>query len=161
LRRRYAAVHRWTGRLYLVGVSVGAFAAVYMSFHSVVGWTFGTAGIAMAAVWLATSAMGYLSNRRRQVDAHREWMVRSYVVTFAFVVFRILAISGPFKGVGTYQERMTAYLWLSWTLPLLAAEIALQWRRSFGPAAKPRSAPRYPDHALQLADDGERALQVR
>ncbi|HEX7061533.1 MAG TPA: DUF2306 domain-containing protein [Woeseiaceae bacterium] len=38
LRRRYPAVHRWTGRVYLAGVAIGVTSAWYMSFHSAIGW---------------------------------------------------------------------------------------------------------------------------
>ncbi len=136
LRQRYPAVHRWTGRLYLAGGSVAALAAIYMSFNSAVGWMFGVAGFAMAIAWIATSAMAYISIRRKQIQAHREWMTRSYVVTFGFVVFRVLAVSPLFAGLGSPRDRLTAFLWLCWVVPLLITEVVLQWRRTFVPAGR-------------------------
>lgn len=68
---------------------------------------------------------------RRQFAAHREWMVRSYVVTFAFVFLRAMYLS-PLFGGGAAPERMTALLWMSFVVPLLITEVFLQWGRSFG-----------------------------
>lgn len=133
LRERYPAAHRITGTLYLAGGALGAAAAFYMSFNSVVGWTFGVAGFTMAGAWTICTAMAFAAIRRRQVQAHREWMIRGYVVLFGFVVFRALFVSPLFAGLGTLQERLTAIMWLCWVAPLLVAEVVLQWRRTFGP----------------------------
>ena len=132
LRDRHRAVHRWTGRLYLTGVVIGVASAWYMSFHSAFGWTMGVATFVLGAAWLATTAMAYVAVRRRQFQAHREWMIRSYVVTFAFVFFRLMYASPLFASTGTMLERATALLWLSFVVPLLMTEIVLQWRRSIG-----------------------------
>ena len=134
LRQRHPAVHRWTGRVYLVGVTIGAAAAYGMSLRSVLGWTFGTAAFVMASAWVVATAMGFASIRSGQVVAHREWMLRSYVIAFGFVTFRLMAVSPLFAGLGSVPERLTVLLWLSWTVPLLIAEVALQWRRSVAPA---------------------------
>jgi len=60
-------------------------------------------------------------------------MIRSYVVTLAFVNFRILAGILQGAGVGTLTEQLTAASWFCWAVPLLLAESILQgrkiWRR--------------------------------
>jgi uncharacterized membrane protein len=134
LRQRHPAVHRWTGRVYLTGVVIGAASAYGMSFRAVLGWAFGTATFVMASAWVIATAMGVAAIRSGQVTSHREWMLRSYVVAFGFVTFRLMLISPLFAGLGSLPERLTALLWLSWTVPLLIAEVALQWRRSVVPA---------------------------
>ena len=78
--------------------------------------------------------MAYVSVMRRQFAAHREWMIRSYVVTFAFVMFRLLEDLDVYGGLGpSAQAVMLA--WMAWTVPLLFTEVALQWRRSVGRSA--------------------------
>ncbi len=48
--------------------------------------------------WLYTGAQAYLSIRRRDVVAHRRWMIRNYALTFAAVTLRLelglLQVSG-------------------------------------------------------------------
>ncbi len=129
LRESRPAVHRWTGRLYLTGVALGVVSAWNMSFHSVIGWTFGVATFFLGLAWVITTGMALLAILRRRVAAHREWMIRSYVVTFAFVFFRVLFVSPLFADAGTRLERMTSFLWMSFVVPLLVTEVVLQLPR--------------------------------
>ena len=69
---------------------------------------------------------------RGLVDQHREWMIRSYVVTFAFVVFRALFLSLQAADVGTLQEQLAACSWFCWAVPLVITEAVLQGRKIFG-----------------------------
>lgn len=134
LRRRHPRVHRWIGRVYLAGVAIGASSAFVLSWRAVLGWPFGTATFVMAVAWSLFTVMAFVAIRRGQVAAHREWMLRSYVIAFGFVWFRVMAVSPLFAGLGSVPERLTVLLWLSWTVPLLFTEVALQWRRSTRPA---------------------------
>jgi len=132
LRERHRAVHRWTGRCYLAGVLIGVTSAWYLSFHSVLGWTVGVATFFLGVAWVVTTGMAYVAIRRRQFRAHREWMIRSYVITFAFVFFRVLMESPLFALAGTRVERITALLWISFMFPPLVTEVVLQWRLTMG-----------------------------
>jgi len=64
-------------------------------------------------------------------------MLRSYVIAFGFVTFRVMAMSPLFAGLGSKAERLTALLWLCWTVPLLVTEVVLQWKRSVVPTPQP------------------------
>jgi hypothetical protein len=133
LRRWSITLHRWTGRLYLGGVVIGAIAATYMGFVTKYR-AFGISLVAMAFAWLSCAGMAYLAIRRRQIPAHKEWMIRSYVVTYGFVVFRAIQDSKLLESLR--MESLALSAWLSWVIPLFLAEAALQWRRTVGP---PRS----------------------
>jgi len=132
LRSRRPDLHRWIGRTYLLGVAVGATSAYVLSFRAVLGWPFGVAAFVMASAWVSATLLAYLAIRSGQVKAHREWMLRSYVITFAFVTFRVMAVSPLFAGLGSAPERLTVLLWLSWTVPLLITEVVLNWRSTVG-----------------------------
>jgi len=56
-------------------------------------------------------------------------MIRSYVVTTAFVTFRLLFEILGRIGIGTVGERLTAVAWICWTVPLLVTEALLQGRK--------------------------------
>lgn len=60
-------------------------------------------------------------------------MIRSYVVTYAFVTFRLVDDVGVFANLGL--ERLATTGWICWSIPLLITEVALQWKRVVG--AKP------------------------
>jgi hypothetical protein len=131
LRRRYVQAHRWIGRTYLTGVLVGSLAAIYMSLNVSPNKAFGVALLFLALAWLTTSSMAYIAVLHRQFAAHREWMIRSYVVTFAFVVFRLLKDLHIFGNLTTESQSVMRG-WAAWAVPLLFAEVALQWRRTVG-----------------------------
>ena len=56
-------------------------------------------------------------------------MIRSYVVTTAFVSFRVLFEVLEAAGVGTIGERLAAAAWFCWAVPLLVTEVILQGRK--------------------------------
>lgn len=89
-RARYNNLHRWTGRLFLTGVAVGSIGAYRMAISTTFGWAFGFALLSLVMAWVFTSGMAFYAILRGQVQIHKEWMVRAYVVTFAFVTFRVL-----------------------------------------------------------------------
>ena len=58
---------------------------------------------------------------------HKEWMIRSYIVTFAFVLFRWL-VDLPFVAeLGNFIERAPTVGWGSWVIPLGIVEMIIQW----------------------------------
>jgi hypothetical protein len=56
-------------------------------------------------------------------------MVRAYVVTFAFVTFRLLNDFGPTSRLQPDNDRANTIVWACWTIPLLITEVILQLRR--------------------------------
>lgn len=134
LRRSHLAIHRWTGRAYVFGVLIGGAAGFYLSVFTS-GHDFGVALFCLALAWWVTTGMAFVAILRRQVTAHREWMTRSYVVTFAFVAFRWMVEWSVWGFLG--GSRAATVGWLCWVVPLLATEVALQWRRTIGTARLP------------------------
>jgi len=131
LRHRNLRLHRWLGKVYLGGVTAGATAAFYLSFttspQASLGFALGLFFLALA--WSTSSAMAYVAIRRRNIDVHKEWMIRSYVVTYSFVTFRLLFDQQPFAAL-PLEQRLTITSWMCWAPPLLVTELALQWKRT-------------------------------
>ena len=127
LRRRSMLVHHWTGRLYVVGVLIGGSAAFYLASHAGQGATFGISLGTLGVAWWTTTGMAYLAIRLGHVSQHKEWVVRSYVVTFTFVTTRALAELGILPSLG--PDPFATLVWLSWSMPLLAMEVILQGRK--------------------------------
>jgi hypothetical protein len=117
------------GVLYVLTVVVGGASAFYLAAHNDFSWVFGLGLGSMAAVWIITTALATVSILLRQVEQHREWMIRSYTLTFGFVIFRAIYEFLDMAELGTMVERMTAASWLAWTLPLFLTECAIQGRR--------------------------------
>lgn len=129
LRGSPMRLHRRLGMLYLAGIALGALGAVGLVVTTTFGWVFG-AGLAGATLaWIVTTALAFAAIRRGLVEQHKEWMIRSYVLTFAFVTFRIFFGALQAAGVGTVLERLTAASWFCWAVPLVVTEALLQGRK--------------------------------
>jgi hypothetical protein len=131
-RNKYLTVHRWMGRTYLTAILIGTISSTSLAWTSAIevnfAWTFGLQSLAFA--WITTASMAYISVIRKRILQHKEWMIRSYVVTFAFVTFRwlneltIVKILMP-----EFIERGPTIIWFCWTIPLLITEIVLSWNK--------------------------------
>ncbi len=131
-RNRYLTIHRWSGRVYISAILFASICATYLAWTDALkvnfSWAFGLQGLAFA--WTSTTLMAYVSVRRRRMLQHKEWMIRSYVVTFAFVSFRWLNNSDlAHQLMSKFEERGPTIIWLCWTIPLLLTEIVLSWKK--------------------------------
>jgi uncharacterized membrane protein len=142
LTNRTGALHHALGKVYVTGVLVGSIAGLYLALTIPAGHLAYTAGLFMLSVaWMITTAMALYAIRNRQMQAHRDWMLRSYIVTFAFVTFRLLAkvlrnwISVPEDPVADQIDITLA--WACWSVPLLIAAALIQWRAIRSPYQGP------------------------
>lgn len=134
--RRLFAFHRWAGGTYLVTGPVTALAALWLTvtnIHKDVALSSATG--ALAAAWLLTAAMAFRAIRNRRIETHKEWVIRSYVLTWSFVFCRGL---GELP-LGLSQDAGNALLWGTWIGPLMLCEVALQWSKGGPLAARSRS----------------------
>lgn len=121
--------HRRMGYGYITGMTLGSIGAFYMATHTDFGWIFGAGLFALAVAWITTTALAFLAIKRSLIDQHREWMIRSYVVTFAFVTFRVIQPALQASHIGTPLEDLAFAAWACWALPLLVAESFIQGRK--------------------------------
>jgi uncharacterized membrane protein YozB (DUF420 family) len=90
LTNRVAILHRTLGRVYGSAVLVGSAGGYYLSLTIPAKEVVYASGLFMlCTAWLITTSMAVVAIRRRNVIQHREWMLRSYTVTFAFVIYRL------------------------------------------------------------------------
>jgi Predicted membrane protein (DUF2306) len=124
--RKHMAWHRTFGRIYGVCVLLSSVAAIVLALTNTISWVYGLGMLGLAAAWLTTTGMAWRAARSRRFDQHQDWMVRSMVVTFGFVWFRIALGSTSALGLGTEAERFVVAAWASWSVPLLITEVWLQ-----------------------------------
>lgn len=134
-RGRSRAFHRWSGRLYLIGIAVGGLFGLWMAFLAYGGIVAQIGFLGLSVAWLATGAVAYRLIRRRNVDRHREWMIRSFALTFAAVTLRLwLGVSGA-SGID-FDLAYPAIAWIAWVPNLLVAEWWIRRRRHQGAARR-------------------------
>jgi uncharacterized membrane protein len=130
-RKKYLTAHRWFGRIYLTAILIGAISSTYLAWTSALAihWTWALSLQCLAFAWVCTACMAYISIKLGRIQIHKEWMIKSYVVTFAFVTFRWLASLPPIAGLGNFIERAPTLVWVSWVIPLFLTNIILQWNK--------------------------------
>jgi len=131
-RNRYLKTHRTMGKIYIIAIIIGSFCAFYMSFTVAlqVNKAWSIALFFLALPWLVSALMAYRMVRLKRIPQHREWMIRSYVVTFAFVLFRLIDETTVARSLmESFEERGPACIWLSWAIPLFFTEVILQWNK--------------------------------
>jgi hypothetical protein len=133
--RRTSMVHRILGILYVSSVAMAGVAGIYLAEHTDFGWVFGAGLAAGCLFWLISTLFAVIAIARRLAIEHREWMIRSYIFTFTFVVFRTIVEILQVLDVGTIVERMSFAAWISWSIPFVITECVLAGRKVF--ARKP------------------------
>ena len=90
INRRRLTLHRKLGYTYMTCGAASVIGAYYLAFHTDGPWVFGMGLVGLATAWIVTTGLAFVAIRRRAIQQHREWMIRSCVVTFGFVTFRLL-----------------------------------------------------------------------
>lgn len=136
LRERYPVLHRRVGRIYvLAGVLPAGLLGIVVGATAVIPGLAGKAGnITLAIVWLAVTFAGFRAARRRRIEEHRRWMIRSFSLTTSIVVNRLWVVGlisalRPFLNThfggdmnALIKSAAEASIWLSWVVNLLVAE---------------------------------------
>lgn len=130
-RDRFLKVHRWTGRLYVAGILVASMSSITLALTTgmAIHWNWALSLIVLAFAWISTTGMAFRFILLKRTKLHKEWMIRSYVVTFAFVLFRFLNSYPPIVENANFLERGATLIWVSWVIPLFIAEMVLQWNK--------------------------------
>jgi hypothetical protein len=130
-RNRYKKLHRGMGLTYVTAILIGTISSINLALTTgiAVHWTWALSLIMLALAWISTTGMAFRFILLRRIQLHKEWMVRSYVVTFAFVIFRWLNSTPVFVEMGNFIERGPTMIWVSWAIPLFVTEMVLQWNK--------------------------------
>jgi hypothetical protein len=126
---RRMGMHRRLGIVYMLSIAVGAPSGLYLAFNTDNGVIAGAGLAGLSIAWALTTGMAYAAVRRHLYDQHKEWMIRSFVVTLAFVSARLFVGVGMAAGVEDFRTAFAMAIWASWALPLLVTEVVLQGRK--------------------------------
>ena len=123
LRRRHLTLHRWTGRIYVGAVCIGAPVALYIGTHFEKP-LLAAEQPAQAGLWLFTTLMALICVLRGNILAHRAWMMRSYAFCLVFMTSRvpdIFQVQWTDAGISTF-------LWYLLVAALVGPDIILTTR---------------------------------
>ena len=121
-RQRHLKLHRVLGRMYFISVIIGAFTGIGLATGRP-----GLPGTSMqGAAWIVCTTAAVIAARNHQVAVHRQWMARSYAVTFTFVSSRVLnLVPSYWSHLG---DVLSAVGVIAFTLAsILLVDIGLNW----------------------------------
>lgn len=136
LRRRWPRVHRWVGRVYVVGGVVPC-SVMLVGLLFAIGEPTNTADFFWGVVWLTATAVAWRAARRGEFAEHRQWM--SYSVALTLVVttnaglFIAATYLAPLINPAVVHDSLN---WLTWVLHLGVAHWYVVRGRSATTAAR-------------------------
>lgn len=126
IRNKRPTIHRWNGRIYILSILLNMIPGYYVSFFAN-GGSISTIGfLILNTLWLMTTINGYLYIIKKQISQHRNWMIRSFMLTYAnLTIYIVVAICHNALGFD-YGHAYTLAVWLSFTVNLIIAEIIIK-----------------------------------
>ena len=129
LRSARPALHRWIGRVYVIGAAIAALTAIYLG--AIVGEYEGSRLplALLGSVWLFFTLAAWRSAVHGRFRAHQLFMIHSYGLALVLVWLRLMYDGQEwlFFYVTNPELRDTTREWASWIVPLLVMELWLSW----------------------------------
>lgn len=92
IRARYIALHRWSGRALIVLALASVIPGLWFGLFIPTGGRGETIVIALfGALFVGAIVRAWLAIRRKQIAAHREWMIRAFAVALGISTVRLFA----------------------------------------------------------------------
>jgi uncharacterized membrane protein len=127
LRKHNPRLHRTLGKIYVVSVLIGAFFATYMDLtvDAHTNWMVAAGYLSHPLAWGLTAFIAYRTAVTRNFNVHRQWMIRSYLITFTFVLVRL---PNPIRAWREMSDpNFAIVLPLLMFLCYLGSDIVLNW----------------------------------
>ena len=123
--KKRKAIHVWSGRIYVaVVLLLGAPTGLYMSFFAKGSGAERGLFMFMAIAWFFFTLKGFTAILKKNVLAHKVWMIRSYTMALTAVTFRVYYLVLYLLDV-ELTKNYEVSLWISVVGNLLAAEILI------------------------------------
>ncbi len=122
-RSRHLALHRRLGRVLLgCGLLSGVFAFVFGVPHAFGGTPEAAATVVFGTWFVVSLSLAFAAIRRRDVAAHRRWMIRAFAVGLAVGTIRLWIGTFQATGLLTFEASFGVGFWLAFLMHVAAAE---------------------------------------
>jgi Predicted membrane protein len=131
LRMRNMTFHVWCGRVFLASGTFVGCSALYMGLHPRLGGIVYGFGLFLNGLfWLAAAFIAYYAIRLGNVQVHKDWMIRTYVLACAGIVGDRIIPDMTFvaRRIGD-AALLDISGWANWAVPLMVVEVVMQIRR--------------------------------
>ncbi|HEX6822753.1 MAG TPA: DUF2306 domain-containing protein [Candidatus Sulfotelmatobacter sp.] len=129
-RQRNLKYHRRMGTLLVICALIIGSSALVMSFAMNIGGANETAATTLFAIaFLICLLKAYTYARRREIERHREWMIRTFGIGLGVATIRpIVGIFFAFRRLAPHEFFGIAF-WLGFTITFMAAEAWIDYTR--------------------------------
>ena len=122
LRQSSVKTHKALGKLYFLAIIFGSFGGLILSFDTDSNLISGVGLGLLSLFWFSSTLMAYLSARNRNLEEHKMWVYRSFVLTLSAVLFRVeLGVLTAFTDA-SYFDIYATVTWLCWVPILIITE---------------------------------------
>ena len=129
VRLKYLNFHRLTGKMYIIGAFIAGLSALRLSIISTCRPCRVSLFI-LAVLVIATTFSSWWAVKNKNVKAHKQFMVRSYICIFSFVAVRlggVVPLDFLFGQINdpTFNRTINEYFFSF--VPLIVGEIVMIW----------------------------------
>jgi uncharacterized membrane protein len=132
-RGKFLHFHRLLGKIYIVGAGLAGLSALRISLISTC-LPCRISLFLLAVFLLLATTLAWITVKRHNIKAHRQFMVRSYICALAFVTVRIdgiFPLDFLFSAIEDPTFRRTVNEYFFSFVPLIVAEIFMIWLPHF------------------------------
>lgn len=120
---RWRNLHRAFGKIYVGGILFfSAPGGLVMSMFINRGPVVQTSFVLQCSLWFIFTWMAYVRIRQRDIQSHRQWILRSFALTLAAITLRIYVFLGSWSFDLAHPTAYATIAWLSWVPNLLICE---------------------------------------
>jgi uncharacterized membrane protein len=121
-------LHRIAGKLYIIGSLIATVCLIRILPYNECRACIPSQTV-VTSLWFLSTIAAWWTIKRKNVKAHKQFMARSYLFAFYFVVIRIIDTVGAiFASSLTINEALFANTdWFAWVVPLLVLEMYQSW----------------------------------
>jgi len=129
IRKKYISYHRVAGKLYIVGSLVAGVSAFRLSLiYDCIGCRYSL--VVLSILFLLTTSLAWITILRKNIIAHKQFMIRSYTCAMAFVfirLYQIIPLDFFYSAIEDPELQRTVNEWIFSIVPLLIVEILMIW----------------------------------
>jgi uncharacterized membrane protein len=130
IRKHSIGLHRWCGRItILISLAAGVSALILSIPFAFTGKASTSAVTFFGVLFVIALIKAFVAIRQKNVQKHREWMIRAICIGLGISVVRIVgAIVILITRVPTF-ELLGAAFWLGWLISIMGGEVYLRHSR--------------------------------
>lgn len=126
IRAKRLKLHRFLGKIYVITVLLSSISGLYIAIHAN-GGIVSQLGFSLLAIgWFYTTICAYTTIKKKEIESHRKWMIRSYALTLAAVTLRLWLPTLPSLLEISFEEAYIIISWLCWVPNIIIAEIYIR-----------------------------------